>query len=110
LKFVPAESWLAGILKLARWVWETSIGWEFESYGLADAVYFERVSAAEFPANREINRENPALRSARNRFWRKNRSVKFSVWARQAQCQIAEVAGCAINNMVSGSVAEKNAP
>ena len=30
---------------------------EFESYELADAVTFEPVSTANFPANREINRE-----------------------------------------------------
>jgi hypothetical protein len=33
-------------------------GPEFESSEPAPAVYVERVSATEFPANREINREN----------------------------------------------------
>jgi hypothetical protein len=36
---------------------------------VADAVYVERVSATEFPANREINREN-----RKNRPWTTTRS------------------------------------
>jgi hypothetical protein len=40
---------------------------------VADAVYVERVSATEFPANREINKENPKLSSVTN--------VKLAIYA-----------------------------